>query len=139
MSPKLERALKETLEIIDKRIQEYEKDGIEINPQVIEVDKGVLIHYFKGWNKYNDVAMNKGFNIENTKLFDVNMFFIPKNGTIECQNTNHYKTIVCLDGNIDVSIDGKSKNYDNLSAIDVDDNDYHVKAHRDTFVMLIEH
>jgi len=95
MTPKFKEAIKETLELIDQRKFEL---GCEEVTQVNDMFDGVLIHCFDGWEKYKDVAKEKGFNVEESELYDTNLYFVPENGVINCVDNDHRKTIICLEG-----------------------------------------
>ena len=96
MSPQFEQALKETLEIIDRRILDMTQDGdTPPEPEVLELDEGILIHYFQNWTKYNELVLEKVINVEASDFLSSQIFFIPKGGIIDDDN-KYIKTILCL-------------------------------------------
>ena len=100
MTPKLEAAIRETLKIINKRILSMTKEGMdEPQPKIVEMDDGVLINYFEKWTTYHGDALKRGINVDETNLFGLNIFFIPKGGRIN-EDSENVKTIICLDGKI---------------------------------------
>lgn len=137
MTPKLEAALKQTLEIIDKRILSMTQEGMdEPQPKVIQMDDGVLINYFEKWNVYHDDVLKRGINIDETDLSELNIFYIPKNGKIN-DNNKHIKTLICLDGKVDVIENSNNKTCTSLTAVDIKTNKFSVVAIKDSFVLLM--
>ena len=137
MISKFKVAIKETLELIDQRKFEL---GCEEVIHVNDMFDGVLIQCFSGWKKYKDVAKEKGFNVNESELYDINLYFIPENGIINCIDNDHRKTIICLEGELEIRYKDTVKLLYSLSVLDIMKNMYHsVIAHTDTFVILIEH
>jgi hypothetical protein len=138
MSPRLELALKETLEIIDKRILDMTQEGdIMPEPEVIELEDSILIHYFKNWNKYNELVLEKIVNVDASDLLSSQIFFIPKNGIIEDDN-KYVKTILCLEGGLKIIDENDEKTViGGLAAKDIKSGKYHITGLKDSFVLLI--
>lgn len=129
----LDLTFKKTLRNIEKTVIEMSNRLNSNDISVVELDKAIVVQYLDSWNNFNNSYFFKRFNVTDSILEKVTIFFIPKGEKITI-TPELYKTALCLDGKIE--LDGGIV-FDSLVGSDLNETT-NVFAHKDSFILLVK-
>ena len=130
----------ERREILDKvngLIDKRKEDLLKKLPIVHEVSDAIIIRFFTKWDNCEsneEIRYKKLVNKENPNeiLF---FYYIPKGAYITLKKRDYIRTITCLNGLLELDIDGKLLFVSELEKVIVDSDLWHGKALENTYVL----
>ena len=130
----------ERREILDKvngLIDKRKEDLLKKLPIVHEVSDAIIIRFFTKWDNCDtneEIRYKKLVNKENPNeiLF---FYYIPKGAYITLKKRDYIRTITCLNGLLELDIDGKLLFVSELEKVIVDSDLWQGKALENTYVL----
>ena len=135
MTPELKNAFEKAKKII------YNKKELLVDsfPVVHELDDGILIKFFSGWEitEYKRIKLKRIYSINdsNEKIY---IGFVPQGIKIKARSNTYMECLICLDGKLVIDINGDISTLDSLTKMCIHPNTiYGGEAIKDTHFLLI--
>ena len=128
------------LDKIEYLINKRKSDLIKELPDVHEVSDGIIIRFFGGWDNCegNDVIKYKSIKNLNNSDETVRFFYLPKNTVIDLKKRDYIKCITCLNGKVEININGEITILNDFNKICLDNNEFHGKALENTYLITTD-
>ena len=133
MTEEKQKILNKVNELIDKR----KEDLLKKLPVVHEVSDAIIIRFFTKWDNCdsNEEIRYKTIVNKNDPNDFVIFYYIPKGANIELKKREYIRTITCLNGLLELNIDGILMYITELEKVILDSDTWQGKALENTYVL----
>lgn len=125
------------LKKIYEQIAKKRKGLLDKCPSIHKIDDGVVIRFFTSWENCKNVDGIKYREILDKKnpYKKAHFFYIPKNSVFDIEKNNYYSTIICLNGKLEVTVDGKTTTIDAYSKHNIESDRFEGKSLENSYVL----
>jgi hypothetical protein len=127
---------KELLAKVNELIEKRKKQLLDKLPSVHEVDDGIIIRFFSEWDNCDENTNIKYKRIITDNPNEVVIFYyLPKGAYFELKERAYINCIVCLNGNIEITINNEIKVLNTNHKICLDSNLFEGRALDNTYLL----
>ena len=133
MTEEKKKILEKVNELIDKRKEELLKKLSVVH----EVSDAIIIRFFTKWDNCDsneEIRYKSIINKNNPNEFVI-FYYIPKDAHIEFKKREYIRTITCLNGLLELDIDGNLMYITELEKVILDSDTWQGKALENTYVL----
>lgn len=133
----MEEEKKILLRKIYNQIAKKRKSLLDKCPSIHKIDDGVVIRFFTSWENCKNVDGIKYREILDQENPDkkTHFFYIPKNSIFDVEKNNHYSTITCFNGKLEITVDGKTTIINAYSKHSVNSDRFEGKSLENSYVL----
>lgn len=130
---------KEKFSEVKKLIEKRKQSILEKLPVIHKIEDGIIIRFFSTWeNKENTKIKTKNIKSQDSDKDLIYLAYIPKNSYFDVEKHTYKETIITLDGQLELNIDGKLKILESFSKLSIKAQTKHSgKALKDTYLIVI--
>jgi len=133
MNEERKQLFRKVNELIDKKKNELLKSL----PNIHEIEDGIIIRSFYGWNnceENHEIKYKKIPNI-NKPEESVYFYYFPKGSVLETKERKHINCITCLTGNIEINVNNEIHNLKAYNKILLGHNNFGCKILENTYII----